>query len=235
MRMRMRVGIPLVIFVLFVVSACQIMDPVVRRTATPVPDYEPAPRVYTTAVKLFDDFSDPASGWEIGEYDIGSVGYDMGEYFIRAEEDNGYIWGQRFEWYGDVSIEVTARQASGPDNNDTGYGVMCRVNYDPEVGDLEGYTFLVAGDGYYAITRYSAGNGEHLVGWTKSETVRQGNATNELQAICAGDQLTFYVNGVRIADTRDDTFSSGDVAFFGATYEPGAAEFRFDNFSLTSP
>ena len=232
--MRMRVGVLLVIFAALI-SACQIMDPVIRRTATPVPDYVPAPRVNTTAVKWFDDFSDPASGWEIGEYSVGSVGYDMGEYFIRAEEDNGYTWGQRFEWYGDVSIEVIARQASGTDNNDTGYGVMCRVNYDPDVDNLEGYAFLVAGDGYYAITRYADGYNEFLVGWDESETVRQGNATNELEVICAGDQLTFYVNGVWIAETRDDTFSSGDVAFFGAIYEPGAAEFRFDNFSLTSP
>jgi len=113
--------------------------------------------------------------------------------------------------------------------------VMCRVNYDPDVDNLEGYAFLVAGDGYYAITRYADGYNEFLVGWDESETVRQGNATNELEVICAGDQLTFYVNGVWIAETRDDTFSSGDVAFFGAIYEPGAAEFRFDNFSLTSP
>jgi hypothetical protein len=211
------------------------MDPVIRRTDTPVPDHMPAPRVNTTAVNLFDDFSDPASGWEIGEYGIGSVGYDMGEYFIRAVDDNGYIWGQLFERFGDVSIDVTARQASGTDNNDTGYGVMCRVNYDSEVGDLGGYAFLVAGDGYYAIIRFVDGDDEFLVGWEKSETVRQGNATNELQVICAGDRLTFYVNGVRIAETWDDSFSSGDVAFFVQIYEPGTAEFRFDNFSLTSP
>jgi hypothetical protein len=186
-------------------------------------------------VKLFDDFSDPASGWEIGEYSIGGVGYDTGEYFIRCDNNDGYIWGQRFEWFGDVTIELTTRQASGPDNDNTGYGVMCRVNYDPDVGGLNGYAFLVAGDGFYKVARYVEGDSYDLVEWTESVSVRQGSGSNNLRVICSGDQLTFYVNGVLLAETWDETFPSGDVALFGTTYEPGVAEFRFDNFSLTSP
>lgn len=234
MRMWIRVGIVFSLYAVFS-SACQVMDPVIRRTSTPIPDWQPAPRVYTTAVKLFDDFSDPTSGWEIGEYSVGSVGYDAGEYFVRCNDEEVFTWGQRFEWFGDVSIEVTARQASGPESSDTGYGVMCRVNFDPDVGQLEGYAFLVAGDGWYAITRYVSGDSEHLVEWTESAAVRQGNGSNELRVICAGDQLTFYVNSVRVAEAWDGSFSSGDVALFGTTYDPGEAEFRFDNFSLTSP
>jgi hypothetical protein len=230
-----RYGLPFLAFMTLTLSACQVMDPVIRRTSTPVPDRPPQPRVYTTPVNLFDDFSDPASGWEIGEYSVGSVGYREGEYFVRVEDEDVFTRGQRFEWYGDVTIEVTARQASGPESNDTGYGVMCRVNYDPDIGELEGYAFLAAGDGYYAIARYVGGDSQLLVGWEKSDTVRQGSGSNDLEAICASERLIFYVNGVRLAETRDESFSSGDVALIGTTYDSGAAEFRFDNFSLSSP
>lgn len=234
MRIWIRVGLVFSFFAV-ILCACQVMDPVIRRTSTPIPDEVPAPRVYRTTAKLFDDFNDPSSGWEIGEYSMGSVGYDAGEYFVRCDDEEVFTWGQRFEWFDDVSIEVTARQTSGPESNDTGYGVMCRVNYDPDVGRLNGYVFLVAGDGYYAISRYVDGDSEHLVGWTESDTIRQGSGTNELRVICDGDQLTFYVNGVWMAEAWDGSFSSGDVALYGTTFDPGAAEFRFDNFSLTSP
>ena len=235
MRSRARVGLPLFSIVLFAATACQIMDPVVRRTSTPIPDWESQPREYTTTVRLFDDFSDPESGWEIGEYGVGSVGYDTGEYFVRCDDEGIFTWGKRFEWFGDVNIEVTARQASGPESNNTGYGVMCRVNYVSDVGGLDGYAFLVSGDGLYSIIRYASGDSTHLVEWTESATVRRGSGLNDLQVICSGDLLTFYVNGVWVAETWDDTFPSGDVALFGTTFDPGVAEFRFDNFSLTSP
>ncbi len=235
MRRWNRVGIALLAFVLFPASACQIMDPVIRRTTTPVPEWVSSPREYTTPVSLFDDFSDPTSGWEIGDYSVGSVGYAEGEYFVRVEDKDVFTWGQQFEYFGDVTIEVTARQASGPENNNTGYGVMCRVNYDAEVGELEGYAFLVSADGYYVITRYVSGNSSNLDGWNVSNAVRQGSGSNQLQVICEGERLLFYLNGVRVAETWDDSFSSGDVALIGTTYESGAAEFRFDNFSLSTP
>lgn len=230
-----RFGMPFLVFVLLTASACQVMDPVIRRTSTPISDRTPQPRVYATQANLFDDFSDPASGWEIGEYSVGSVGYMEGEYFVRVEDEDVIAWGQRFEWFGDATVEVTARQASGPESDDTGYGVMCRVNYDPDVDKLEGYAFLVSGDGYYAVVRFIGGDGQLLVGWEKSDTVRQGSGSNELEVICNAERLIFNVNGVRLAETRDESFSSGDVALIGATYDPGSAEFRFDNFSLTSP
>ena len=114
-----RYGMPLLAFALGTLSACQVMDPVIRRTSTPVPDWTSQPREYTTPVSLFDDFSDPTSGWEIGEYSVGGVGYAEGEYFVRVEDEDVFTWGQRFEWFGDVTIEVTARQAGGPESNDT--------------------------------------------------------------------------------------------------------------------
>jgi hypothetical protein len=221
--------------VIFAASACQAMDPVIRRTDTPIPDWQPSARVNITAVKLFEDFSDPASGWEIGEYGSSSVGYESGEYFIRCDEETSYTWGQWFQWFGDVTIEVTARQASGPENNNTGYGVMCRVQYDPDAGGLNGYAFLLSGDGWYSIASFIDGESYNLVEWTESGAIRQGSGSNSVRVICSGDHLTFHVNGVLIAETWDDTFSSGDVALYGRTFEPGATEFRFDNFSLTSP
>ena len=234
MRSHRWVRISLRLLILYSLSACG-LSPVIQRTPTPTQEWVPPPDELVSPASFFDDFGDPVSGWEIGEYPIGSVGYSMGEYFVRCEQEDQIMWGQRQEWYGDVTIQVTGRQSIGPDNNNTGYGVLCRVNYDPDDDLIGGYAFRIAGDGYYAITSFIEGDSVHLVEWTFSEIVRQGNAENQLQVICAGDHLSFYVNGVFIAETWDDFFSSGDVGLIGVNYEAGVAEFLFDHFSLSSP
>jgi hypothetical protein len=181
-------------------------------------------------VILSDDFSDSNSGWEVGDYPGGTVGYGDGVYEVVSFGDSKVMWGISKEQYSNVVIEVEATQVEAPSSNNNDYGVMCRVQ---ENGD--GYSLLVSGDGYYAIQVSVDGNFTALVDWTESGKIEKGNATNEIKAICDGENLTLYVNGSKLAEATDSTFSEGFVSMAATSYESSSTTINFDNLVLREP
>jgi serine/threonine protein kinase len=199
-------------------------------TATEMPTQvlpTPEPELYAL---LVDDFSDPNSGWEIGDFDNGSVGYKDGAYFVISLTENMNMWGAAFRDFTDVVIEVDTNQIYGPANNNNDYGVMCRVQSE---GD--GYSFNISGDGFYSIQRAVDDDFLDLVEWTFSDVIRQGNAVNHMKVICDGSKLVLFVNDSRLAEASDTHFSSGDIAFSATTYELEETEVHFDNVVVSSP
>ncbi len=179
-------------------------------------------------VLMRDNFSNPQSGWEIGDYDSGKVGYADGQYFVISYGDASTMWGVANRSFDNVAIEVDAIPVSGPDNND--YGVICR-----EQGDGNGYYLLISGDGYYAIVKGTYGGYEWLVDFTESDAIKQGYTTNHIRAVCDGPNLSLYVNGQLVAEASDTEFSSGDIALTATSYENEPVEVRFDNLVVTAP
>ena len=101
--------------------------------------------------------------------------------------------------------------------------------------DGSGYYLLISGDGGYAILKGWEGGYDALVDWTATDVVRQGNATNELRAVCSGSTITLYANGRQLATAQDSTFSTGDVALTATSYENAPTEVQFDNLVVTKP
>ncbi len=171
-----------------------------------------------------DDFSDDKSGWEVGEYDGGDVGYGDGYYFVTSTSSGSMMWGVANQSFDDIIISVEATQFSGPANNNNGYGVMCRVQ-----SDGSGYMLYISGDGYASIVLASEGEFTALVDWTASDAVVQGNETNLIEASCLGSALSLSVNGELVAEAEDDTYAEGDIAFSATTFEDTMTEIHFDN------
>ncbi|MFN3763641.1 MAG: hypothetical protein ACK4WK_10650 [Anaerolineae bacterium] len=179
-----------------------------------------------------DDFSDPKSGWEVGEYDAGKVGYGDGYYYVISYGGSKTMWGVANRSFTDVVIEVDATQVSAPTNNNTDYGVICRMA-DPESG--VGYYLLISGDGYYAIAKGTDAGFEWLVDFTKSSAIRQGNTSNHIRAVCNGSKLSLTVNGTLLAEAKDSEFTGGYIALTATSYEDTPTEVRFDNLVVTAP
>jgi len=134
-----------------------------------------------SSVILQDDFNNTASGWEVGDYDAGSVGYTQGTYFVRSETDSSTMWGVANRSFDNVVIDVDTTQVlAGPDDNND-YGVICR-----EQGDGNGYYMLISGDGYYTILKAENRTYVNLVDWTTSNVINTGNASNQIRAVCNG-------------------------------------------------
>lgn len=197
---------------------------------TPPPISTPEGGGKKSGVLFQDDFSNPKSGWEVGEYDAGKVGYGDGYYYVISYGDGNTMWGVANRSFSDVVIEVDATQVSGPDNND--YGVICRTA-DSESG--LGYYMLISGDGYYAIAKGTDTGFDWLVDFTESSAIRQGNATNHIRAVCKGSKLSLTVNGVLLAEAEDSEFTGGDIALTATSYENIPTEVHFDNLVVTAP
>jgi len=175
--------------------------------------------------KFSDDFSDENSGWEIGSYDGGGIGYTQGKYFVSSIGDGNTMWGAAGRSFEDVIIEVDAKQISAPTNNNNDYGVICRLQQDGG-----GYYALVSGDGFYTILRESGSDAyDILVDWKESNHIRQGNSQNQLRLSCTGSKISLSVNGQLLAETSDSMYSSGDIGFTATSYEPEETEVHFDN------
>jgi Tol biopolymer transport system component len=201
-------------------------------TLTPAPSQPPSPTVTTqaqAAVLFQDDFSDPGSGWEVGDYSGGSVGYRDGTYFVTALEGN-WMWALADRSVENLIIVVDATQFSAGPTDDNAYGVMCRAQPDDD-----GYLLLISGDGFYSIMKNENGQLGALVDWTGSDAIRQGNATNRIRAICDGTDLAIFVNGHLLAQASDAVFSRGDIALIATSFEEELTQIHFDNLLVSAP
>jgi hypothetical protein len=184
-------------------------------------------------VLLQDNFSDFGSGWEMGDYDFGSVGYKDGGYFVTSTSNGMVMWGVAGRSFDNLVIEVDATRVSAGLNSDNAYGVVCR---DQSSNSATGYYLRVSGDGHYSIAKAEEGQEfEMLVEWTESSAIQQGNATNHIRAVCNGPTLELSVNGQHLATVEDSTFISGDIALTATTYENEATEVHFDNLVVSKP
>jgi hypothetical protein len=130
----------------------------------------------------------------------------------------------------DVVIEVDATKVAGPDDNDL--GVICRYQ------DIENFYFMiVSSDGYYGVGKVVGGLQE-LIGEEQMlphDSIKQGNVTNRIKADCVGSHLVLHVNGTKLLDVEDTTFSSGDVGLMAGTFGESGTDIHFDNFVVKNP
>jgi len=180
-----------------------------------------------------EDFEGESGVWGSDQWDTFDRGYEEGEYFIELREPNWFAWayaGQKLE---DVSIEVDAYLASGP--QDGHFGALCRY---ADVGNF--YYFGISSEGYYAIfRRVEGGDLEVLtgegIGMLPSSVIKTGGEVNRISAVCQGDELSLYVNGELLDAVTDDTHSRGDVGLGAGSGPRGGGRVRFDDFIVTRP
>ncbi len=177
-----------------------------------------------------DDFSDPASGW-LAESDASAeVEYRDGVMHILVQAPNSLAWAAAEREFSDFRVTVEATQVGGPDNNE--YGMLARMQDTDHF-----YCFSISGDGYYLISKYDGEEWELLSGddWLSSDAIHLGTATNLLEIVCQGATMTFFVNGVQLAQVRDGSYARGDIGLYaGSFFEPGV-NVHFDNLHVDSP
>ena len=201
-------------------------------TFTPLPILTPlpTPEVLIKSTLLRDDFSSLGSGWEVSESSNGSVDYGDGNYVVQAKVVNKAVAGVANRRFDDVIVEVEATQVVAPPEDNDAYGLMCRVQPDED-----GYGFLVGGDGFYSVWVVKGGDWQELVEWDGSTAINRGNATNRIRVVCDGTHLALVVNGVRLVEIEDTTYTDGDIAVVAATFEDSPVEVRFDNVIVHDP
>jgi len=177
-----------------------------------------------------DDFSDPKSGWDSSHNEDGVTDYQDGQYRILVNTTNTDVWANPGLNFTNTIIEVDATKAGGEDNND--FGVVCRY-----ADDQNFYFFVISSDGYYGIGKIKDGQ-QVLVGMESmppTDAVKQGAATNHLQAVCDGSTLRLVVNGQQLVETTDPDLTSGDAGLLAGSFETPGTDILFDNFVVREP
>lgn len=180
---------------------------------------------------LFDDFSDPGSGWDridTGDY---YTDYYSGTYRIVVYSDMSDSWANPdSNIFTDVSVEVEATKNAGSNDND--YGVICRYQNANQF-----YYGVISSDGYYAITKVTSNSSTRLGGEEMqfSNYINQGATTNNIRFDCKGGLLSLYVNGQLIDQQSDSEYTSGNVGLIAGTYDTPGTDILYDNFSVLQP
>ena len=158
---------------------------------------EPSPQ---NGVLLHETFDDNSRGWpDTRGGDSYDAYYDNGAYAVRTKNEltslevisPGFARPQRFD------LELTATWKEGVDNSR--FGLVLGVDRSTY------YSFAVSGNGQATIAQHIDNQpGPEVMPWTL-DSARRGNGTasNLLKVEVRGDDLTYFVNGIRLEQVRN--------------------------------
>jgi CSLREA domain-containing protein len=213
-------------------------DPVTPSVSLPVTmTVEASPEVFLPLITrdycsdFFDDFSDPASGWYVGEDDIARSEYLNGEFRVLSKQVGYYnlYWAPTCDRQNYV-VEVDARWEGTPGSS---YGLLFGLT-----GDFDQYyLFDVNTDNQeYRLMRFDGVDYQQIVPVASSPAINPGTATNHLKVAWYGDQIYLEVNGTELG-----TFTDGNITgltgagIVASPYDDNpTSDARFDNFSVTN-
>jgi hypothetical protein len=175
-----------------------------------------------------EDFA-AVGDWQAESDAAAQVDVSEGMLRIQVAAANQLAWASAGRDLEDLHLTVEATQLAGPDDNE--YGVLVRME------DAENfYRFSISGDGFFLVTKFVDG-GQELIdsNWQPTEAINQGQATNTIEVICQGSELTLVVNGQELARLQDEQFDGGDIGLYAGTFSQTGVEIAFDNLQVTEP
>ncbi|MBN1877919.1 MAG: CHAT domain-containing protein [Anaerolineae bacterium] len=188
-----------------------------------------APLQQTPPILFQDNFSNPKSGWEVGNWEGGRAAYVAGQYVITAEA--GAVSGAPPQAFANVTIEVdmTPQLAATGDYN--AYGVICHYqdknNY---------YVLMLKGNGSYGIIKMLRDEPVLLAVNSATDVLQTTpQQPRRVKGVCGEGYLALYVDGVLIAAAQDDEFKAGQVMLMAAAYQKDQPmQVGFDNVVITA-
>ncbi|HCR72429.1 MAG TPA: hypothetical protein DIW23_13355, partial [Anaerolineae bacterium] len=100
-------------------------------------------------VLLSDDFSSDSGEWVLYSEDANIAEVRDGVYVLRSTGDT-WAWGGGDTDFADAVIEMDLTMTEGPDNDNVGIGVICRLSENAD-DSINGYLLAISADGYYYI------------------------------------------------------------------------------------
>ena len=176
-----------------------------------------------------DDFSDPKSGWPVGDDGDFLTGYLAGEYQVRSSQNSAYYYLITAPACirDDYLIAVDARWSSEPG---AGYGLL----FDITAGYEAFYLFAINTDQQVYWLEYSGPDGwTTLVIPVKTTIVNKGQGSNQLQVTREGSRIRLAINGHHLHELNDSRIEErGRTGIFASPYNGQAvADARFDNYA----
>lgn len=177
-----------------------------------------------------DNFSSRTGGWITHEDRLSFSGYESGGFRLWADVPNYQVWSVPKLNFRNTYVYAQATKMGGPDDNI--FGVLCR--YQDEANF---YAFMISSDGYYGIFK-NLGGVQNLVDQPYmqfSESIRRGEATNKILAVCQSDQFILFVNDTRLLQVQDASLTYGDVGLIVGNFSEPGVDILFDDFIVVRP
>lgn len=180
---------------------------------------------------FFDDFSNPASGWPVGEDDLVRSEYLGGEYRVLSKNgDYIYLFRSPSCDRANYMVEADARWVDAPGLS---YGIVFGITS----GFGQYYLFDVSADFRdFLLARRDPSGFTLIMPPTFSSAINGGNASNHLKVTRNGSQITLEVNGTLLGAWFDGGIggSTGAGIYSNPYTGPPISDARFDNFSMAS-
>jgi hypothetical protein len=214
------------------------VQPTPTDTVAPVEeDTEEPPSVFDEEPLAFfvEEFEGDLSSWSYflmsGDESKMDLYTDNGRLIFDLQGENQYVYLLYDEYtYSDVRLDVQAENLGKNSNN---VSLIC--NYSDRLG---WYEFNISNGGEYWILVYSELDGD----WFQlanggSVNVRTGRDTNIYTAICQGNQLALYVNGILEREHTDTRYNlkEGQVGVSVSSFSVLPILVEVDYFSISVP
>ena len=144
---------------------------------------------------LYDDFSDPSSGWYDGDTWWGEAGYFGGRYRIKVSEPDWLVVISFLEWMvpDEATIKVEAQSYF-----DTEFGLV--FGYHPDsYGEMAGwYTFMIyPAEQWYELYYWRGNTGDQTL-MAESTAIRQDYWPQTLEVRRSGSTYRLFINDVAL-------------------------------------
>jgi len=184
----------------------------------------------------FDDFSNPNSGWAVGENENVIYRYLNGEYQIYLKRKDGVLGiTPDLVLPSDYRIEVDARKVSP---GVCSYGLIFGVRRTAP-SSWETYQVIVwpTGGQFYINKRALDGTWSVIQDWTYSSAINLNYGTNRIRVDRIGTAIRIYINGTMVANITDSSFTGPgrDAGIRAYSYSDAPVDVRFDNFRASKP
>lgn len=149
--------------------------------------------------------------------------------YIEIPEKNTsvYAFHDGYPGQSDVQIDLDVETVAGPNRNNI--SLVCRST------PRGWYEFAMHSGGLWAIYRYEYGKDYALLDSGASTAIHLQKAKNHLTVTCLGDELSFYVNDVKLTSVKDALFVDGSVGVSVSTFDISGAGVEFENLAVTVP
>ena len=126
----------------------------------------------------------------------------------------------------DVRIDATVELVAGPNFNNI--SLVCRRT------SAGFYDFSMDSGGFWSIW-WSDGTDFFELAGGGSTAINLQKASNELVAVCEGNRLRFFINGVEVGSVTDASYPTGGVGVGVSIFDIPGAGVEFDYLLVTVP
>jgi hypothetical protein len=176
---------------------------------------------------IFQENFEATRGWYTFESERYRMQYLQGGYRIYNNITEAAVTSVRTQKHSDVHLEVEAARVSGPQNGY--YGLVCRYQDDGNY-----YAAVVSSDGFYGVARIQGGMLTFISPAPAANTaVKTGFTVNRIEMTCHSNSLSLFVNGNKLVQVKDTTFTEGFIGLVAGTGSIPGLEVKFDNFTVS--